>query len=180
MSRIASLSIVIACFVVTAVRAEPPDTPTKKAKERAEALKGNPKEFQLQLLYHGPQDKPSYNLTLSVEPVDQLASDPFHPKVRIDEEQATKIINHLAKEGFLDQATDPRVEKKAPLTTPGYSLTVNGKDLMWRAELGWDLKMLKRLDELQATLDGKAAEAGKTLIARLGGYRRDWEKAASE
>lgn len=176
MSRIAPLSFAIAWLMATAVHAEPQDIPSKKAKERAEALKENPNAFQLLLLFHGPQDKPFYNLTLSVEPVDQLASDPFHPKVRIDEDQAKKIITHLAKDGFLEQATDPRVEKKALLTTPGYSLTVNGKDLAWRAELGWDLKMLKRLDELQAALDGKGALAMKTLIARLGGYRREWEK----
>jgi len=109
-----------------------------------------------------------------------LASDPFHPLIQINEEQAKKIINHLANDGFLDQATDPRVEKKAPLTTSGYSLTVNGKGIAWRTELGWDLKMLKRLNALQAVLDGKAAEATKMLIGRLSGYRKEWEKAAPE
>lgn len=180
MSRITLLSTIVSCLMVTAVYGEPPEMPTKKAKERANALQENLKAFQLRLVYHGPQDKPFYNLTLSVEPIPQLASDPFHPLIQIDEGQAKKIITHLAKDGFLDQATDPRVEKKAPLTTSGYSLSINGKDLAWRTELGWDLKMLRRLDNLQAVLDGKAAEAGKLVIGRLSGYRREWEKAAPE
>jgi len=43
MSRIALLSTVLSCLMVTTVHGEPQDMPTKKAKERADALQLNPK-----------------------------------------------------------------------------------------------------------------------------------------
>ena len=180
MSRIAMFTTILTCLMVTAARGEPQEAPTKKAVERAATLMENSNAFQLRLLYHGPQGKPFYNLTLSVRLVPQLASDPFHPLVQISEEQAKKIIAHLAKDGFLDEATDPKTEKKAAPTTAGYSLTVNEEDLVWKAELGWDLAMLRRLDGLQTVLNDRAAEVTKMLIARLAGYSREWEKEARE
>ncbi len=154
--------------------------PTKIAAERAKALKDNLQSFQLQLRYHGPQRKSYYILTLSVLPVPQLASNPFHPIIQIAEDQAAKIIEYLAKDGFLDQATDPRADKTAPPTTPGYTLRVSGNDSIWHAELGWNLAMLKRLDGFHAILDGEAKEAMGLLIGRLSGHRRVWEKAAGD
>lgn len=176
MNRRACLFAILLCVPVTVVNAEP----TKKAEDRAKILKENLDTFQLMLLYDGQQDKPFYNLTLSVKPVRQAATNQFHPVVQIDKDQAKRIIEHLAKDGFLDQATDPRVEKKRPPTTTGYSLTVNGQDLEWQAGLGWDLAMVRRLDNLHSILDGKAEESIKILISRLSGYRQEWEKADSK
>ncbi len=74
--------------------------------KREKQLKAGLANFRLDLAYIGPQDKPFYQLTLSVQPTRQLASDPFHPYVVIDRAEAEKIVGHLASDGFLDRAVD--------------------------------------------------------------------------
>ncbi|QDU94456.1 hypothetical protein [Lignipirellula cremea] len=148
----------------------------RPAEERAQSLEKNLQAFQLRLLYHGPQDKPFYNLSLSVQPLEQLASDPFHPLLQIDEAQAKKIIQFLATDGFLEQATELPAQRKRFLPASGYTLTVNGQDVALHAELGWDLAMLQRLDGLHKVLEGKPAAAMQTLIGRLAGYRKLWSE----
>jgi hypothetical protein len=152
---------------------------TTKAAQRAEALKEDLQSFQLQLHYHGPQDKPYYNLTLSVLPVPQLATSRFNQIIQIKKDQAAKIIDFLAENGFLDQATDPRVDGTRSPTAPGYNLRVTAKEVVWHAELGWNLAMLKRLDGFHAVLDGEAKQAMGLLIGRLSGHRRQWEKRSA-
>src|SRR5207302_1110217 len=111
----------------------------KKAAERAAQLKAAVKSFRLDLAFHGEQDKPYYGLTLSVPTVPRLAIDPFHPVVQISEEEAVKLIDHLAVEGFLDRARDEAPTKPPP--GPCYTLTVRfgGKSgpVVYHEDLGW-------------------------------------------
>jgi hypothetical protein len=146
-----------------------------RAPERAEALKRNLKVFQLLLIYHGPQDKPYYNLTLSVPRVRPSETNPFHPIVHVDIEQAGRIVDRLASDGFLAEASDITRERIVPPSSPGYSMRVNGEEISLQAELGWNLGMLKTLDGLKSVLDGDAAESMELLLGRLSGHRREWE-----
>lgn len=106
---------------------------SEKAAERADFLKRNLDTLQLQLVYYGPQDKPYYALTLSVLPVPQLASNPFHPNIQIKEDEAGRIVDHLSKEGFFDQAVKPKSgQKQQPVR--GYTLTVSVKGMTLRLD----------------------------------------------
>jgi len=143
--------------------------------ERVKALKADLGSFALRLVYSGQQDKPFYVLVLHVGPVEEK-SQPFFQVVTITEAQASRIIDHLAADGFLSQAGPPvrgGVE-------PCYILTVQSKAAGAMAEnLGWDARMLARLDGLRSVMDGDAATAMDFLLGRLSGLRQMWAKAAA-
>ena len=152
------------------------DQSSPRAAARAEQLKAKAKSFRLQLEYNGNQDKPYYNLTLSVPPTGYDRSNPFYRLVQINETQAIKIIDYLAAEGLLDHAVDLRGNKVLPPAMPGYILTVATTEHQLRQDLGWEMQMLKRLDELRKVLEGDAAKEMDVLLGRLAGHRREWEK----
>ena len=169
-------------FMASIAHAAPATQPTAKAAERAKALNENSGSFRLELWYQGEQDKPYYALTLAVRPIQRRRSSPFQLDVQISEAQAKRIIDHLAAEGFLDQAID--AENKAIPAPPGSSYTIKviyidqaGRHEL-HSELGFDLNMLKRLDGLRAVLEGDAAKQMDFLLVRLSGHRRQWESAA--
>jgi hypothetical protein len=55
-------------------------------------------------------------------------------------------------------------------------LTVKGrKELELYEVLGWDLKMIERLDAIAAVLDGDAAKKMSWVTARLFWHRKEWE-----
>ena len=147
-------------------------------RKREQDLKAGLAAFRLDLRYFGPQDKPFYQLTLSTQPVPQLASDPFHPFVAIDRAQAEKIVALLASDGYLDRAVD---ELSQDITLrvpkgPTYYLVVQAQDngvinVRMHEDLGWLPKLLDRLDALKKVLDPKPAAALDTLITRLGPRR---------
>ncbi|MHC4983446.1 MAG: HEAT repeat domain-containing protein, partial [Planctomycetota bacterium] len=116
--------------------------------ERAKALKADIDKFKLILRYHGSQDKPYYNLELSVPALkDDLVS--FDLTAQITEEQAAKIVEHLAVSGFMANGRNVADKDIAPPEGPAYTLTVSGpKDLELCEVLGWGLPMLERLDAL--------------------------------
>jgi hypothetical protein len=147
--------------------------PTKQA-ERATTLNAAVKSFRLDLAFRGEQDKPYYGLTLSVPVVPRLAIDPFNPIVQITEEQAVKLIAHLAADGFLEKAKD-EVPAKPP-AGPCYTLTVRSGALVLYEDLGWGAPMLKRLDGIRGAMIGKAGEAMDLLLGRLAGHRKEWSK----
>jgi hypothetical protein len=152
---------------------------TKKAAERAAQLKAAVKLFRLDLAYHGEQDKPYYGLTLSVPVVPQLALDPFNPVVQISEEEAVRIIDRLAVDGFLDHAKNETPGK--PPAGPCYTLAVRagaraGAAPVYYEDLGWGAPMLQRLDDIRGVLKGKAAGAMDLLLGRLAGHRKEWAR----
>jgi len=164
--------------------ADPPASqPSKLAAERAEKLKADVKRFTLILNYTDPQDKPFYRLLLSVPvlPGNDRAN-PFFQSARITEDQAKAIIDYLAADCFFDKAEDGRNRDATPKppTGPTYLLAVTTDAAAYQAWIGWNLKMLHRLDGLRKLLDGDAAKGMDLLLGRLSGYRRQWEPAASQ
>ena len=157
--------------------------PTPSAAERAKVLKDQIKSFRLSLEYHGTQDKPYYGLWLSVPPLSVRRSNPFHPHVRISEAEASKIIDHLAREGFLDQAVDSASGMKRPAPSPCYTMVVSSGDDVRRHELysvlGWNRPLIRRLDGLRTVLEGESARQMDLLLGRLGGHRGEWEREAA-
>lgn len=167
------LRFVVALFVAAmaaTAHAQQADPASVRAKELQEGIKS----FRLKLLYRGDADKPFYGLTLSVSPIKDDRT--FNDMVQINEEQASKIIDYLAGDGFLTKAVDLRNKTKPPRPAmPGYTLTVGN----FCEDLRWGLPMLKRLDGLREVLDGDAAKGMDLLLTRLSGLRKQWEKDAA-
>ncbi|WP_206292552.1 hypothetical protein [Humisphaera borealis] len=147
---------------------------TPKARERADALKADVTNFSLTLRYSGQQDKPYYTVTLTTAPAKE--SVPFDLHAQLTAAQATKLIDHLAVEGFLDAAIDQRTQDVKAPSGPLYTMTVNGAKHEWVEYLRFDLAMLKRLDAIRAQLDGEPGRAMQFLLDRMSGHRREWEK----
>jgi hypothetical protein len=129
--------------------------------------------------HNGDQDKPYYNLTLTVPGVSHDNKNAFYPEVQIAEEQAQRIIEYLATEGFLDQADDlkPRAVEKFPASPmPGYSMNVTTEQIIFSGDLGWKMPMLNRMERLRKIMDGEAAKQMDFLLGRMAGHRTEWEK----
>jgi hypothetical protein len=169
-------------FSIAHAQAAPTTRPTPQAAARAKILKEEIKTFRLDLSYHGEQDKPYYRLLLSVPGISVRRTSPFDLHAQIDEVQAGKIIDHLATEGFLDQAIDAAFKEIPAPPTPCYTMIVSSGGEAHRHEfyavLGWGLPMLKRLDGLRAVSDADATKQMDVLLGRLSGLRREWEKAS--
>ncbi len=150
------------------------------AVERVKLLKANRDSFCLHLSYHGRQDKPLYRIL-------SLGAHELEGKVAIGRDflfisgkQAEKIIDHLAKEGFLARAMNlSGIRMAKPPAGPTYVMEVSAGGRVLYEYLGWDLPMLKRLDGLRKVLDGEAAKGMDKLLARMSGHRKEWGKAAA-
>jgi hypothetical protein len=166
--------------------ASPANATTNVVERRVHLLKANlPSGFELRLWPNlSNVEKPFYALTLTVAPVPgEDRSNPFVRRVQITKEQAGKIIDHLAVEGFLAQAVDRQNPPAIPDKWPeGYVLEVSTcpSGLTSLVEpLGWNGKMLKRLDDLRKALEGDAGKGMDLLVGRLGGLRVAWEKSVA-
>ena len=148
---------------------------SEKPKKRAEALKADSKNFRLELNYHGEQGKPFYQLIVSVPPVDSYRSKPFHRIMFVKEHEASNIIDHLARDGFLDHAVDLRTSKIPPPTMPGYTAKVVTGDMMLYEDFGWGLPMIHRLDALRDVLPDDGKKEMDLLLGRRSGLRKQWE-----
>jgi hypothetical protein len=169
------IAVIVAVVLVgSSVRAEQAKGPTAVARERADALKADLPRVQVWLRYHGEQDKPYYHLTLTTAEVRDGA--PFHLRARLTDAQAGRLIDHLALEGFLDRATDESKKDVVPPKGPLYALKVIGGGKEWTEYLRFNPEMLRRLDGLREATEGDAARHLDTLLARLAGHRREWEK----
>ena len=150
--------------------------PSNRAAELATKLKAVVKTFMLGLDYWGEQDKPYSNLCLSVRTI--LMAKPY---IQITEAQATRIIDYLATEGFLDKANDSK--ERPPGQGRHYRLWVRVGDIhqyvQYEEWLGWDMKMLQRLDGLRTVLEGDAAKDMDRLLGPLSGHREEWKKQAT-
>jgi hypothetical protein len=146
--------------------------------------------------YFGDQDKPFYQITYHLGDFDAGAGgNPFERVTKLDREAMLKLLEALAKDGFIAAARDITTKDIKP--TLGYSLTLTAtkkgageefKKLGWQAikgdghvelyqPLGWDLKMIERLEGLQPALKGEAAKDMEFLLGRLSGLKREWQKA---
>jgi hypothetical protein len=102
--------------------------------------------------------------------------------VLIDRKQADRLIDHVVESKLLEGGDwDSPYRRKLfkPLPPgPAYVLTLSGGGWVYRKSLGWDLKMLHRLDALRKVLDGEAAKAMDKLLKGLEPQREKWEKEA--
>jgi len=154
---------------------------------RARQLKSKGASFKLVLAYRGPKDNPNQSrvknryrsIILHTTGVRyRLASG--YSSVRISEQQAARIIDHLAAEGFLANARRWTGNSPPQVVGPAYSLKVMGPGKLWLHEvLGWDLKMLGRLKALRKILEGDAAKRTDQLLAALEPQRKQWEAVAT-
>ena len=149
-----------------------------KAARLAKLFKDNVTRFSLDVRYFGPQDKPYYQLTLRV-PILKDRRSAFWPAAQLLPTAARKVIDHLAADGFFDRARDITLASVAMPKGPAYVLLVSGPGgQQFYEPIGWDLKMLARLDALAKVLDGDAAKKMALLLGRLSGFRRQWLKDA--
>jgi len=146
------------------------------AAERAKLLRQNVDKFSLTLKHinpHGPNIRPVVRLTVA-EMGGRVRT------WRISKAQAVKIIDHLAAEGFLASSRDIFVTKAPEITGPRCVLSVGGLPRVSLEEnLGWNLKMLGRLDALRKVLDGKAGKAVAEFIKALEPQRKKWREVAA-
>ncbi|MDD4890835.1 MAG: hypothetical protein PHU85_13015 [Phycisphaerae bacterium] len=147
--------------------------------ERAAALKAKADSLVFKFLYVGAQDKPFYQVTLSVP--DFMLDEPntFDRTERITAAQAGKIVDLLAAGGWLAAADRVGANWKVADNpkAAGYSLLVTADKIAYAIPLGFDLKMLKLMDAVAAAVDGPAAKAMKLMIGRMSGLRAQWEAA---
>jgi len=149
--------------------------------ERAKLLKKHIGQFMLVIRYYGRQDKdkPYYSLTLQVPTVRDTRSS-FWPAAQLSKAQAQKIIDHLDRIGILATAGNLPNKGFAPPKGPTYALTITGpNELRLYEPLGWDLRMLKRLDALRKVLDGDATKAMDQLLKALEPQRKKWRQLAA-
>lgn len=149
--------------------------------ERADTLRGDADKFEFSLEYRGEQDKPYLSLLL-----EGPATPPRGPLpvgwtgARLSEQQVLKLIELLKTEGFLESASDVAFRDMAYPKGPTYTLIVRGPEkLEFYEDLGWDLKMIRRLDAMAAVLEGDAAEEMEKLITRLSGHREKWQTTSA-
>lgn len=145
--------------------------------------------------YFGDQDKPFYQITYHLGDFDAGAGgNSFDRVTKLEREAMLKLLDALAKDGFIAAARDITTKDIKP--TIGYSLTLTAtkvgageefKKLGWQAikgnghvelyqPLGWDLKMIERLEGLRPALSGEAAKDMDFLLGRLTGLKREWQK----
>ncbi len=163
-------------LLVAAARLAAAEPPSQQAQQRAETLRAHVDAFRLALDYAGDEEKPFYRLHLAVQPPAAQGRNPFFRAVQIDKQQALRLIDHLARDGFLDRATQPRDGGPAAQASMGYTLSVSAGQLTLVEPLGWDLAMLRRLDQLRAALPHDAQKEMELLLGRLAGLRAAWEQ----
>jgi len=142
------------------------------AASRAELLKKHIESFVLTLSYYGEEDKPFYRLNMHVMQ-NQFDSREFAPAVQLSQAEAARLIDSMAREGFLSagKPLEGKVEPKAP----AYVLRIWNDKYSQYEVLGWDLAMVQRLEALRKLLDGDAARAMDSLLTRLSGLRKRWQ-----
>ena len=151
---------------------------SENAAKRAEAAKANVKTFRLELNFSGQEDKPFYRLIGSVPKVDVDRGNSFHRIIQVNELEAKRIIDHLARDGFLDRAVELTSNIKIPPPTmPGYTMKVVTGEVILQEDLGWGLAMIHRLDDLRLALPDAGKKDLDFLLGRLAGLRKQWEAA---
>ena len=166
----AALTLLIATKVTPA--AEPATQPAGLAAERAAALKKGIKNFDVELICTEDELDRCYCLILHAPWPADVAAEKIPPHVltvQVTEDQARKIIDYLAREGFLARATEPKSDADFKLPEgPAYMMSLGP----YCETLGWGLPMLRRLDGLRKVLDGDAGKSMDKLLAPLAELRQ--------
>jgi hypothetical protein len=149
---------------------------TEKTNARIDALHASIEDFKFTLLHLGEADKPYYHLTLSVVAT-RKNENPFDQHFQISQDDAKRIVAHLADDDFLENASTAK-DFTAP-TEPAYVMRVSAGGTRLAQNLGWNLQMCRRLDGLGSVLQGEPAAGLALLIARISGHRAEFENKAS-
>lgn len=130
----------------------------------------------------GYMEDPSWEMRLSVQPFMYTSNDPNVCLARITQTQAKKLIDHLAAEGYLNQAVEPDKQKipQPDFSQKIYCLQVRTQNLSLHEDLGWGPATLKRLDGLRAVLSGDAAKAMDVLLAKPAEDWKKWERKSEK
>ncbi len=157
-----------------------PAAAKKKAAERAKLLKKTGTVY-LVLQYHVGYigARPSLHLATNSYKIELVGG----ILASLTPKEAANIIDHLAKEGFLAQAENVIGKDIAPPQGPAYTLTLFGAERTKLYQvLGWDLKMLRRLEGLRKVLakDSDAGKAMDKLLKALEPQRKKWQKPAAK
>jgi RNA polymerase sigma factor (sigma-70 family) len=138
-----------------------------RTKDALAALRGKLDQFRLELTYWGaPEGRPP-SLVLHVAARDEPPA-AGRQYVRIDRNQAERLVEHLALRGFFELAKD--VEGKSiAYSGPAYVLSAQAPGVLRRHDeiLGWGPGLLARLEGLREPLDGEAGKALDALRARV-------------
>ena len=125
------------------------------AAERAQLLKENAAEFVFHLRYYGSEDKPFYRLTIAGPAAAKgIQSDTFHPVATIDQALVGKLIDHLASEGFLNDAGERKAGAAVAPVGPCYQLAVGPTKtgLEFAQEIPLGEPLVKRLQAIRQVL----------------------------
>ena len=129
-------------------------------------------DFQIDLEYRGPSDKPFYHLSLGTAPMKEEARS-FHKVSSIDRDQAAAIARWLEGSEFFEHArkSEPQATQRRGAH---YILRVTSGDVTLTETLEWDLGLLARLDSMREVLSEDLQSTFDLLLGRLSGYRRIW------
>jgi len=168
-------------FTLTiAVGARPSTAVSKKAATLVRLFKADIARFTLDIRYFGPKDKPYNQLALCAGKMKDRHSRSW-PAAQLTANAARKVIDHLAADGFFDRAKNITLATVEMPKGPAYTLMVSGANgQQFYESIGWDPKMLARLDALAEVLDGDAAKKMPLLLSRLSGLRKKWQEDAAK
>ena len=174
--------------------ADDADEATKLTDKRLATLK-TCESLTAAFRYFGDQDKPFYQITYHLGDFARGGGENSFDRVtKLERADMLKFLDALAKDGFIATAGDISTKDIKPAI--GYSLTLTAKkkdggaefkELGWQSikgdghvelyrPLGWDLKMIERLEALRPALSGEAAKDMDFLLGRLTGLKREWQK----
>jgi hypothetical protein len=164
----------------------PGPQPSANTQKAVEMLKANLDNFGLFVTFSSDGKEPYGTIELATHCSEKSKTPPhWLGCADLGKEGAEKVIDHLAACGYFDRATaiamsdqDARVRFYSSENQPYYSLQAAAayKDPQYHEILGWDLKMLQRLDALRKVLDGDAAELMDKLLRALEPQRKKWAK----
>lgn len=154
-----------------------------RIEERTRFLQAHLATFTLELR---PQnalvEKPYYTVLLQCGSVTIDRDNPFFLQVQVSTNTANRLVDHLARSGFLAGAEDGSdAERTVKPAGDTYRLTVGSRGepaTFYRMSLGWNLDMVGDIEAIRSVVAGEAAavEALNFLLTRLSGWQTQWEK----
>jgi hypothetical protein len=147
--------------------------------QRAALLRKHIAGFRMYVQLGGPKDLKFPSFTFRVDGLEDGAA----PPISISRSEVAAIVEHLATDGFFEAAQDVGIGgfggwEPYP-TGPCCILYVQAGDVWnhysFTENLGWNAKMVQRLEGLRKVLDGDAAKAMDGVLKALEPLKRKWE-----
>jgi hypothetical protein len=159
----------------------PDPPPPLSVNERAAQLHAEIETLWVVLCCSGPATPAGKNkygeVRMSVRPFVYKSDKPTLRLIRLSPAQAKKLIDHLATEGYLQQAVELGKQEipERDLSEFCYTLQVSTRSLELHEDLGWGPGLVKRLKGLRGALDEEASHALGSIIAELAGEQKKTE-----